>query len=86
MCLFIQLAHHIAQLSGKEWCPDLECRTGFTLVQFQRSFDTADANDLRLPVKGAKIGLIHAFSTKDPVIDIMVQHTSSSTGSRVFFN
>ena len=46
---------------GKEWCPDLQCKTGFTLVQFLRPFDTRDAYDLRLPVNGAKIGLIHAF-------------------------
>ena len=65
---------------GKEWCPDLECKTGFTLVQFQRPFDTADASDLRLPVNGAKIGLIHAFATRDPVNGIMIQHTSTSTG------
>ena len=66
--------------AGKEWCPDLQCNTGFSLVQFRRAFNTDDASDLRLPVKSAKIGLIHAFSTKDPIDGILVQHVSSSTG------
>eukprot|EP00928_Gymnodinium_smaydae_P095054 TRINITY_DN8104_c0_g2_i1.p1 TRINITY_DN8104_c0_g2~~TRINITY_DN8104_c0_g2_i1.p1 ORF type:complete len:1846 (+),score=294.15 TRINITY_DN8104_c0_g2_i1:63-5600(+) len=67
-------------MEGKEWCPDEECKQGFTLVQFTRNFTTPDLFDVQLPVRTAKIGMIHGFSNIDPTDVEMVQHIMSTTG------
>jgi len=65
---------------GKEWCADATCKPGFSLVQFSRPFTTGDAWDAKLPVVGAKIGMIHAFASSDPTETETSQHIMSTTG------